>query len=247
MVSSHRAISPSHHDIFLQTASKIINIRTLQDHINPDIAASLLFLYALTGCDTVSRQYGIGKVMAMGKCDKLKDHAIAFLTPNQVHDNVNKHGLEVLYSCKPGHSLDFERAARFSSKVASRSTYLLPESLPPCDAVRYHSYRVYHQVPTWLGNDLDSTKWGWLLHKSPNVERLKPVKMRMDPVPASLLKLVKCNCHGKCDKNSCSCYKNGLVCSLACGHCKGITCNNAAVNNEAEHLGGHDKNILPWH
>ena len=243
MVSSHRAISPSHHDIFLQTASKIINIRTLQDHINPDVAASLLFLYALTGCDTVSRQYGIGKVMAMGKCDKLKDHAIAFLTPNQVHDNVNKHGLEVLYSCKPGHSLDFERAARFSSKVASRSMYLPPESLPPtCDAVRYHSYRVYHQVPTWLGNDLDPTKWGWLLHKSPNVERLKPVKMRMDPAPATLLKLVKCNCHGKCDKNSCSCYKNGLVCSLACGHCKGITCNNAAVNNEAEHLGGHDKN-----
>ena len=181
--------------------------------------------------------------MAMGKCDKLKDHAIAFLTPNQIHDNVNKHGqasLEVLYSCKPEHSLDFERAARFSSKVASRSMYLPPGSLPPtCDTARYHSYRVYHQVQTWLGNDLYPTKWGWLLHKGQNVDRLKPVKMRMDPAPASLLKLVKCNCHGKCDKNSCSCYKNGLLCSLACGHCKGITCNNAAVNNEAEHLGGH--------
>ena len=60
-------LSPSHHDIFLQTASKIINIRTLQDHINPDVAASLLFLHALTDCDTVSRQYGIGKVLVMGK------------------------------------------------------------------------------------------------------------------------------------------------------------------------------------
>ena len=129
----HR-LSPSHHDIFFQTASTIINIRTLQDHINPDVAASLLFLHALTGCNTVSRQYGIGKVMAMGKCDKLKGHAIAFLTPNQVHDNVNKHGqasLKVLYSCKPGHSLDFKTAARFSSKVTSTSMYPLnPSHLP---------------------------------------------------------------------------------------------------------------------
>ena len=153
-------LSPSHHDIFLQTANKIINIRTLKNHINPDVAASLLFLHALTGCYTVSRQYGIGKVMAMGKCDKLKDHAIAFLTPNQIHDNVNKHGqasLEVLYSCKPGHSLDFERAARFSSNVAPRSMYLPPESLPPtCDVARYHSYRVYHQVHTYLAGH-----WSW--------------------------------------------------------------------------------------
>ena len=122
-------LSPSHHDIFLQTASKIINICTLQDPINPDVAASLLFLHAPTGCNTVSRQYGIGKVMAVGKCDKLKGHAIAFLTPNQVHDNVNKHGqasVDVLYSCKPGHNLDFETAARFSSKIASRSMYPPP-------------------------------------------------------------------------------------------------------------------------
>ena len=122
------------------------------------------------------RDNGIGKVMAMGKCDKLKDHASAFLTPNQSHDNVNK-------------------------------------------------------------------QWSWpnqvLLHKGQNVERLKPVKKRMNPAPASLLKLLKCNCHGKCDKNSCSCHKKGLLCTLTCGQCKRITCNNAAVNNEAEHLGGH--------
>lgn len=137
-----------------------------------------------------------------------------------------------MYSCKPGNSLDFERAAMFSRKVASRSVYLPPESLPPtCDAARYHSYRVYHQVQTWLGNILDPTKWGWLLHKGQNM-KLKPVSMRRDAAPASLLKLVKCNCHGRCDKNTCSCRKNGLSCTLACGYCKGITCTNAGVNSE---------------
>ena len=233
-------LSPTHHVIYLQTASKILNIRTLQDNLHPDIAATLLFLHAITGCDTVSRPYGIGKVMAMSKCDRLKDHASAFMKPNQSHDDVDKHGqatLEVLYNCKNGNSLDFERAAKFSSKVASRSVYLPPESLPPtCDAARYHNFRVYLQVQAWLGKSLDPTMWGWLLHKGQNSDKLKPVKMQRDPAPASLLKLVKCNCQGKCDNNSCSCCKNGLMCSLACGHCKGITCNNAVLINDEEAL-----------
>ena len=176
--------------------------------------------------------------MAMSKCHQLKDAASLFMQPNQSHDDVNRHGqasLEVLYNCKPGNSLDFERAARFSSKVASRMVYLPPESLPPtCDAAKCHSYRVYHQVQAWLGNILDPTEWGWFLHKGQHVDNLKPVRMQRDAAPASLLKLVKCNCHGKCDKKTCSCRKSGLLCTLACGQCKGITCSNAGVNSEEQ-------------
>ena len=123
------------------------------------------------------------------------------MKPNQSRRDFNKHGqaaLEILYNRKPGNSLDFERAARFSSKVASRSVYLPPESLPPtCDAAKYHSYRVYHQVQTWQGNNLDPTKWGWFVHKGQNVKKLKSVKIQTDADLATLLKLVKCNCHGK--------------------------------------------------
>ena len=129
--------------------------------------------------------------MTVSKCHQLKDHAQLFLKQNQRHDDVNKHGqaaLEILYNCKPSNSLDFERAARFSNKVASRSIYLPPESLPPtCDAARYHSYRVYHQVQTWQGNHLDPTKWGWFIHKDQNFEKLKPVRMQKDAVPPSLM------------------------------------------------------------
>ena len=232
-------LTPQHHAIFLQTATRIINIRTLQNHLDPDMTTSLLFLHAITGCDSVSRPYGIGKAMAMSKCSQLKDHAGTFLKPNQNRDEVSKHGqaaLEVLYGCKHGNSLDFERASRFSNKVASRSVYLPPESLPPTtDAAKQHSLRVYHQVQAWLGNDLDPTKWGWQIHKGQDSEKLKPIRMQKDAAPESLLKLVKCNCHGKCDKNTCSCRKNGLLCTLACGHCKGISCTNA-VSNEAESM-----------
>ena len=70
--------------------------------------------------------------MAMGKCDKLEDHAIAFLTPNQIHDNVNKHGqppppLEVLYSCTPGHSLDMT----LREQLGSAARYLPDLCTPP--------------------------------------------------------------------------------------------------------------------
>ena len=177
-------LSPEHHVIFLQTASKILNIRILQDHLDPKRTASLLFLHAITGCDTTSRLYSIGKVMAMNKCHQLMDSASLFMKPNQSHDDVNKHGqatLEVLYNSKSGNSLDFERVDRFSSKVASRLVYLPPESLPPTyDAAKHHSYRVYHQVQTWLGNSLDPTKWGWVLHKGQHEDCLKLVRMQRD-------------------------------------------------------------------
>jgi hypothetical protein len=107
------------------------------------------------------------------------------------------------------------------------------DSLPPtCDASRYHSYRFYHQVQTWLGNLLYPLLWGWTLSQSQNSFRLKPIRLMMEPAPASLLKLVKCNCQGKCEKNSCSCRKNGLLCSLACGQCKGITCTNISYSSD---------------
>ena len=47
--------------------------------------------------------------------------------------------------------------------------------------------------------------------------------------PSSLLKVIRCNCTGKCGNGRCSCRKNGLLCTLACGHCKGTTCTNGEV------------------
>jgi len=42
----------------------------------------------------------------------------------------------------------------------------------------------------------------------------------------SLLKLVRCQCKGNCDTQRCSCKRNELECSSACGECKGL-CQNS--------------------
>ena len=143
--------------------------------------------------------------------------------------------LAILYGCKPGSDLNYEHASKFSEKVASSSCYLPPERLPPTsDAARFHSHRVYLQVQTWLGKDLEPTKWGWDLQKTQHGPILKPHKMDKAAAPGSLLKIIKCNCTGMCNKNTCSCRKNGLQCTLACGQCKGLNCTNREIHDSSD-------------
>ena len=128
--------------------------------------------------------------------------------------------------------LNLAWTSKFTEKVASSSRYLPPERLPPTsDAARYHSQRVYHQVQAWLGNEMEATDWSWVISKNHKGCVLKPIRMSKVAAPTSLLNIVKCNCKGKCDTNTCSCWKNGLACTLACGHWKGITCTNGSTHD----------------
>ena len=43
--------------------------------------------------------------------------------------------------------------------------------------------------------------------------------------PKSLLKMI-CNCATDCASARCSCLKQGLDCSPACGQCRGTACTN---------------------
>ena len=90
------------------------------------------------------------------------------------------------------------------------------------------------QVQQPGGIPIDVSWSNHLLYKGQNAERLELVKMQRDPAPASMLRHVRDNCHGKCDKITCSCREKGLVYSLEWYHCKGITYNNAAVNTGVE-------------
>lgn len=158
-----------------------------------------------------------------------------FYRKDQPKENIHKAGNEalgVLYASKHGSNLDLERTSKFSEKVSSSSQYLPPERLPPTkDAAKCHSERVYLQVQTWLGNSMTATEWGWNVCALGDSEKvLKPCRMDKDAAPKSLLKVIKCNCTGQCDRNTCSCRKNGLQCTLACGQCKGIACTNSQRN-----------------
>ncbi|CAB4035954.1 Hypothetical predicted protein [Paramuricea clavata] len=142
---------------------------------------SLLFLHAVSGCDTTSRPHGIGKVGVLKKYAALAESAATFM-------------------------------ASESSKVA------LETAGERALLIMYGS-----QVQLWKGNDLPPEEWGWARSST----GLVPVRMSEPAAPAQLLRNIRCNCGGRCDTRSCTCFKNGLQCTPACGQCKGIVCLNS--------------------
>lgn len=96
-------------------------------------------------------------------------------------------------------------------------------SLPPTTlATRQHSFRVYHQIQTLLGNEIEPTKWEWKIVK--NI--LVPIPTTEKPAPDNLLKLIACNCKGNCNTGHCECKRSGLLCSPMCATCQGLSCEN---------------------
>ena len=122
-----------HKAMYLQTSTKLIDISILKKTLPHDLSSSLLFIHAMSGCDSTSRPYGIGKVSTMDKYQSIQRSARIFMMPNRMHKEIEKAGnepLAIIYGCKPGMDLNFERASRFSEKVVSSSCCLPPQPLP---------------------------------------------------------------------------------------------------------------------
>jgi hypothetical protein len=79
---------------------------------------------------------------------------------------------------------------------------------------------------------MDPEEWGWIKDETAN--RLRPKRMEQAAAPASLLKVIRCKCSGLCDRKTCTCRKNLLKCTLACGICKGIACTNVEIINSTD-------------
>ena len=190
----------------------------------------LLFAHAFLGCDTTSHVYGYGKqqTLKMLENEDFKKAAQVFTLRNVSKEEIHQATEEcflILYKAPPGvKTLDELRYIKFIEKVAVKGTAVLPQTLPPTsNAARYHGCRVYFQVMKWAGFDgLLPEEWGWKIKDN----KLFPVVSDKPPAPQKLLEIIHCNCKGQCNRNQCSCRKHGLYCSLACGKCKGVSCDN---------------------
>ena len=214
-------------NLYMVTSKQTACITTLKRNLDPRLSGALLFLHAFSGCDTTSRPYGIGKVTVLTKYTALQKSASVFISPSSSKEEIEKAGEDamlVIYGSSTSLTLTAARVAKFLQKVATSTGFVSPEKLPPTnDASTLHSYRTYHQVQVWQGNDILPEDWGW--KKSP--AGLVPTQMTQLAAPEQLLTIIRCNCSGKCNKKTCTCCKNGLLCSPACGQCRGITCLNA--------------------
>ncbi len=222
----HADATDMRENMYMVTSKRTVCITTLKKHLDPALSEALLFMHALSGCDTTSRPYGIGKVTILTKYTSLRKSTSVFMSPCSSKEDIEKAGEEampVIYGCTTSPTLCCARVSKFQLKVATSAGYVTPEKLPPTtDAAALHSHRTYHQVQVWRGNNMAPDGWGWRVSSAGRL----PIRMTQPAAPERLLKIIRCNCSGKCDKKTCTCRKNGLQCTPACGQCKGITCIN---------------------
>ena len=144
-----------------------------------------------------------------------------------------ENSLVCLYGGRPGQKLDILRYQKYCEKVASRSTRIQPQSLPPTScAAGFHSLRVQLQVQQWKEHDAGMAlgDWGWNVDD----QQVTPVMTSKPPAPVALLQIVRCNCQTDCSSRRCTCRRHGLECSPACGQCKGTGCTNSGTLSEED-------------
>jgi len=234
------------HNIFFKPEPKkgtkkprVWNITTVKEKLGPDICNSILFLHAILGCDTTSQLYGFGKGVSLKKFKSSKHFQMqakvfsaAESSPNDIMV-AGEEALVDLYNGNPREGLDSLRYKCFSKKVATNTTFVLPQTLPPTSAAaKYHSFRVYFQIQEWKGNGsgMQPTAWGWKECDG----KLITVLTDLPPAPDELLKIIRCNCHTDCSSMRCTCKKYNVKCSSACGNCKGTACTNSDTSIDEE-------------
>lgn len=211
---------------------KTWDIKKAKTSLGSDVCSLILFIHAVLGCDTTSRVHGLGKGIPLKKAKssaKFRELAGVFNRPDVCKEEIvvaGEKALLELYNAGSYSSLDALRYSMFCQKVATGKASLQPESLPPTSsAASFHSQRVYLQVQEWRGNTLQPQNWGWRLSDG----NLIPIRMDRPPAHEMLLEIIRCNCKTDCSTLRCSCKKNGLECSAACGFCNGESCLNSHV------------------
>lgn len=179
-----------------------------------DVANHILFLHAVTGCDTTSSLFKKGKKQAfrlLQSNEELREKVVVFNDKDASHEDIAQAGeyfLTTLYNGRvSSDKLNETRYKCYKKIVAKQPIYgkfdlsVIP---PTSGAALQHSFRVFHQVQSWRGVSLPATDWGWKQEGS----HLSPIPTLDPPAPENLLKLVFCNCKVNCNQ-TCECRRGG--------------------------------------
>lgn len=211
------------------------------DHY-PRCKEYILFLHAFSGCDTTSPLFWKGKKSLISEFEKSPDlYQLAQVFNEEncalpiLYSNGTRLFLAVYNAPKTENNIDKFRYTQFIKSTKSNKPVQLSLLPPISGAALQHINRVYYQIQTWLGRDLEPQEWDWVLQN----DTLEPVTTLLAPAPDELLITIFCNCKNVCGSR-CGCRKSGMQCSTACGQCNGQSCLNASldpsdVNEDSEY------------
>ena len=213
-----------------RSGQDVIPIRALQESLGQEMCQSILFAHAISGCDTTSAMFGLGKLKAF----KILQQTPGWRTQVSIfgdlaapHSEIGKIGEQFVISLYAGKtkldSLDELRHHQFISPK-----YMPLERMAPTSRANYfHCLRVHHQVSTWrhLKTVLPMEDYGFIVVGS----SVAPLISDKAPAPSELLQDVRCSCKSTSIKlcSGCTCSKYQIPCSI---HCKcGGLCDNGMI------------------
>lgn len=216
-----------------KSKARLWSMQKMDEVLGGNVMKNLIVMHVLTGSAGTSHLFGMSKSTAFHKFNSLtafKEVSADFISEKTKIPEIiaaGKKAVCMLYNGKVSQDLDDLRYQRFTEKVASKTTAVQIQSLPPTEAaVYYHSLRTYYQIQSWLGNtNLNPQQFGWEMKS--NILRAKTTDL--EPAPSNLLSKIRCSCKGNCETRRCNCKKFSMKCTSACEECKGVSCMNSVA------------------
>ena len=210
-------------------------------------------VHALSGCDTTSYHYGIGKATALKSLSS--GTSLKLLGMEDVNmDEVVAEAASFISKCygsKYDGDMSEMRFAVWSTKMSNKKISSAPKlkSLPPTsDAFAQHVYRAHYQTMIWKSAlsssppaQADPVQYGWTKKDS----NLFPVMLPDDvsPAPVEVLQMIKCGCASSrpCSTGRCSCVLAQMSCSMFCNCHAAADCNNDHTRNISSQDDEHEE------
>ena len=219
------------------TRSSVDIKATVETHA--DIIGDLLPAHVLSGCDTVSYLWGIGKGTVV-KILKSKKTLRKLGNLEEQMPNVMCEATKFIAACYGFPLEDNMTSLRYvvwSSKMSNTKLNSAPDLkvLPPTmETFEKHVHRSHLQAAIWRcalnpdPPDINPAHYGWTYDAKNTC--FSPIAMPSDvsPAPLEVLKLIKCGCSSSqpCSTSRCSCTSAQLACSIFCACCGGDECRN---------------------
>lgn len=231
-----------HSDIFMvptRSARSVVNIGATAKENEP-IAKHLLSVHALTGCDTTSTLYGIGKLKAL-KSLRNKHVPPHLGDKTATIDDLERKAVSFIATCYGSEKTSSMSEVRYNiwqhKTARGKSQKFKLASLPPSSAAfRLHVQRAQYQACLWTAAldseppEMNAADYGW--KADPSNRNLLPVTLPSGTMvaPKQVLNLLCCNCSSTeaCSTRRCTCRKSELACSIfcKCNASAGLKCAN---------------------
>lgn len=226
--------------IYMKTKTKFIDITAAKNVIGDAMCACLPAIHAISGCDTTSSFFQIGKLKPM----KLAETTPEFQRSLQIFgdskatkEEIGQVG-EKFIICLYGGKKNIQTLDELRYMNMMSTKYVPLNRLPPTSrSALFHCLRAHLQTSTWrcLQTKLDPEQYGFRSHNGELIAVITDKK----PAPDELLKEIRCSC-SKGEKLclTCNCAKKRLQCSIHCkcgGECENsftfasVGCENAEI------------------